>query len=173
MSKTTINQTKLPKARTSEIVVQYFDSEVLVYDLSSNKAHHLNKTIATVWKHCDGKTTIDKISELLTEQLDTKIEEDFVSLALDELDKVSLLEEEIKKSEFTKLSRRKVLFRYALPAISLPLVMSLVAPKSIHAQSCLQTQGENCVLEGTPCCTGSLICQDNIGFGFPTCEDEG
>ncbi len=171
MSNSTINPVKLPKARIKEIVVQSFENEVLVYDLSSNKAHHLNKTISTVWEHCDGKTTTKEIAEILSKELKTKIEEDFVWIALDELNKVNLLETEIHKSDFTKLSRRKVLLRYALPAVSIPMVMSLIAPTAVHSQSCTAQLGQPCSLGGVPCCVGSLICGGS--HTGPTCRNPG
>ena len=150
----------LPKARNTEIVVQKIDEEVLIYDLIDDKAHHMNKTISLIWEKCDGETTFEEINKLLTKELGMSIESDFIWLALDELNKANLLRDEIKKSEFTKLSRRKVIFRYALPAVSLPVVMSLVSPKSIHAQSCTGQLNDFCG-PGTPgiCCVPGLVCQ--------------
>ena len=152
--------TKLPKARVSEFVVQRIDDETLVYDLTNDRAHHLNKTISLIWEKCDGETTIAEITGLLSKELNMSIESDFIWLALDELNKANLLEDEVKKSELTKLSRRKVIFRYALPAVSLPVVMSLVSPKSIHAQSCTGQLNDFCG-PGTPgiCCVPGLVCQ--------------
>ncbi len=161
--------TRLPKARTEEIVTQDFEDDVLVYDIKINKAHHLNKTLSIVWQNCDGKTTTKKVAKLLSDELNTKIEEDFVWVALDELQKANLLKDKVEKENFTKLSRRKVLFRYALPAVTLPVIMSLVAPESIHAQSCTAMQLDPCNFGGTPCCVGTLTCQANIGNGPPFC----
>ncbi len=150
--------TALPKARTKEIVVQELKNDTLVYDLNTDKAHHLNETVATVWKHCDGETTAKEIAQGLAEQLSTKVGEDFVWLALDELQKANLLDAKVAKSDFTKLSRRKVLFRYAPIAVALPVVMSLVAPASAQMGSCAMI-GEPC--SGPPdCCppVGDIIC---------------
>jgi len=145
----------LPKAKTDEIVVQELESEMLVYDLGNDKAHHLNETVSTVWKSCDGKTPTKEIAKRLEEQLNTKIEEDFVWLALDELEKANLLEGKNSVDDFTKLSRRKVLFRYAPVAVALPVVMSLVAPPAAHAQSCL-AGGAACTVPAE-CC--SVLCE--------------
>lgn len=146
--------TVLPKAKCKDIVVQELDNETLVYDLENDKAHHLNETVSTVWKSCDGKTPTKEIAKRLEKQLDTKIEEDFVWLALDELVKADLLEGKNAGDDFTKLSRRKVLFRYAPVAVALPVVMSLVAPPAAHAQSCVMP-GNFCAADAE-CC--SLSC---------------
>jgi hypothetical protein len=38
-----------PISRKSHIVVQYFGNEILIYDLTENKAFCLNETSALVW----------------------------------------------------------------------------------------------------------------------------
>jgi len=129
--------TALPKSRTKEIVVQELKNDTLVYDLNTDKAHHLNETVTMVWKHCDGETTAKEMANELKRQLGIEVDEDFVWLALDELQKVDLLDANVMKSDFTKLSRRKVLFRYAPIAVALPVVMSLVAPASAQMGSCV------------------------------------
>jgi len=147
---------KLPKARNKELVVQELSGEILVYDLISHKAFHLNKIAGLVWKNCDGKTSFATVIKLLKTELNTKIEEDFVWLALNELEKSELLEEKINKDYFTPLNRRKVLLRYALPAIAFPVIMALAAPQAVSAQSCI-AQGGTCLIGGVNCCPG-LVC---------------
>lgn len=142
-----------PKAKNIEIVVQELESEMLVYDLGNDKAHHLNETVSLVWKNCDGKTTPKEVAKRLEKQFNTKIEEDFVWLALDELEKANLLEAKLPKDDFTKLSRRKVLFRYAPLAAAIPIVMSLVAPQAAHAQSCIALN-QPCSAPAQ-CCSGT------------------
>ena len=168
----------LPKAKTKDIVIQQVDNELLVYDLSNDKAHHLNRTSTLIWKKCDGKTPIAEVTKLLSKEMKTEIEEDFVWLALDELRKVNLLENSTNQSTFPKLSRRKVLFRYALPTIALPIVVSLAAPEVIHAQSCSGggvagggnmdiDVGGTCEIGNTDCCPG-LVCVTGMLLG--TCQ---
>ena len=51
-----------PKSRNYEIVVQEADKELLIYDLTTNKAMMLNETSAIIWQMCDGKTTVGQMS---------------------------------------------------------------------------------------------------------------
>ena len=51
-----------PKSRNNEIVVQEADKELLIYDLTTNKAMMLNETSAIIWQMCDGKTTVGQMS---------------------------------------------------------------------------------------------------------------
>ncbi len=151
LSNATAKVAAVPKAKTTDIVVQELEDEMLVYDLENDKAHHLNETVSFVWKKCDGKTSVNEIAVQLSNKLDQGIEADFVHLALDELGKANLLD--ANPGELIDLTRRKVLFRYAPMAAVLPVVMSLVAPEPVHAQSCL-ANGMNCdpLANPDPCC---------------------
>ncbi len=161
--------TVLPKAKCKDIVVQELDNETLVYDLENDKAHHLNETITIVWNNCDGETTAKEIVKRLEKRFNTKVEEDFVWLALDELKRANLLDSEISKDDFAKLSRRKVLFRYAPIAVALPIVMTLIAPPAVHAQSCVMV-GQPCVTPAD-CCppTTDIFCVGEPGTA--TCQN--
>ncbi len=167
-----IGQTTLPKSRTSNLVIQEVDDDLLVYDITVDKAHHLNETISLIWSKCDGKTTFDKLVQTLEKELKTKIETDFIWLALKELEKANLLEENVNNQNFKGLSRRKVLFKYALPSLVLPVIVSLVAPQVAQAQSCLAPLG----MVNDPCsapsqCCPGLICVPAAGFISPgTCQ---
>ncbi len=169
----------LPKSRTKDLVVQSLKNETLVYDLKSNKAHNLNETVAFVWNRCDGNTNLNQIVKLLTEKLNTKIDIDFVSLALNELYESSLLETRFELEN--KVTRRSVLLNYALPTIALPIVLSLAAPTPAQTTSCQSTvctTDADCLDPARPfcinnCCSASPIvctsdsdCTDPV---FPTC----
>jgi hypothetical protein len=60
--------TQLPLARTDGLVINELTDEVLVYDLQSDKAHCLNRTAASVWKQCDGRSTAADIARRLSRQ---------------------------------------------------------------------------------------------------------
>ncbi|MFV0389178.1 MAG: PqqD family protein [Pyrinomonadaceae bacterium] len=174
----------MPKCRRNEIVVQDFENEVLIYDLSSNKAFSLNKSSAAIWKRCDGEHSIAEVAEELSIEFDASVSDDFVRLALEQFRKDSLLDEdEATEGFFEGLSRRQVIRNVGLASIiSLPLVSSLVAPAAISAQSsacagacqcpnptanyCSPAGGGgtlNCnPLSGTCRCTGGPL-----GFGTP------
>ena len=54
-----------PRAKAEGLIVQELPDEVLVYDTARDEAHCLNETVAAVWKHCDGKTTVAEIQRLI------------------------------------------------------------------------------------------------------------
>ena len=149
----------MPLAKKNDVVVQEADGEFLVYDVLTRKAHHLNATSSRIWKLCDGKNSVEDISSALSTETREDIGVDFVWIALDEMRVAGLLEPGPSTGEFPKLSRRKVLFRYALPAVVLPAVVSLVAPQAASAQSCapgLSPIGGPCT-SPADCCPG-LTC---------------
>ncbi|CAN5223731.1 hypothetical protein BH10ACI1_BH10ACI1_06220 [soil metagenome] len=139
-----MNKKEFPLSRKNDIVVQEHDDEVLIYDLNENKAFCLNKTSAIVWQACDGKRTIAEINDFVGQQLNSKTDEYVIWLALDQLSKENLIENDVKLTDkFVGLSRREVIKKVGLASvIALPLVSSLVAPMAIHANSA-------CVAGGT------------------------
>jgi hypothetical protein len=165
MEESKISDMFLPNSRAKELVIQETENETLVYDLRIDKAHHLNETMSIIWKNCDGQTSHETLKEILSKKLKTRIEDDFIWVALKDLDKVNLLAEEIQADTFKNLNRRKVLLKYALPAITIPMVMSLVTPVSAQMGSCLPEEAP-CLEAPTPCCPG-LIC--NL-FESGTCD---
>lgn len=155
----------LPQARQEEIVIQELPDETLIYDLKSHKAHCLNQTSALIWKYCDGQTTAAEMAKLLERDLRTPINQDLVWFTLERLAKARLLKERIVwPHETARLSRREVMRKLGLgAAIAAPLIMTVAAPQSVHAASCVtncagrprgtpcfNAQGNNC----TKCCSG-------------------
>lgn len=122
----------LPQARTSNIVVQDFDKEVLIYDLQQHRALCLNQTSAFVWQKCDGKTTFDELKKLSG----NKFNDDLILLTLSLLQKENLLEELVSDTTLkAELSRRGMIAKYGTLAIALPMISSLIAPTAVNAQS--------------------------------------
>ncbi len=149
-----------PLARKSGIVVQETEDEVLVYDLNTSKAYCLNKTCTLVWHLCDGENTISVMSEKISVQVGELVSEDFVLLAVDQLDKDGLLTGEFEPNKrFAGLSRREIIRRVGFSsAIALPIVSSLVAPKAANAQS---GGGVGALCTGTGAqgsCNAGMIC---------------
>lgn len=123
--------TPMPLARTAELIIQEVDQECLVYDLSRNKALSLNELSTLIWKYCDGSTSVANVASIIELKAKTKIDEDFIWLAISDLQKNNLLAGEVNRpTEFDNLSRRKVLLKYALSAITIPAIFSIVAPTS-------------------------------------------
>ena len=127
----------LPKSRQAEIVVQEFEKEILIYDLSINKVYCLNETSTLVYQLCSGKNTVAEISNLISKKLNQPVTEDLVWLALDSFKKDNLLEQsEQFEINFNNLSRRQVIRKIGLGSmVMLPLISSIVAPSSAQAQS--------------------------------------
>src|SRR4029079_17713697 len=123
------NNSQNPMARQNGLVVQEMPDEVLVYDLNSNKAHCLNQSAAFVWKSCDGTNSIEDIVQQFESNGRGKVTEDFVWLAIDQLNENGLLENKVAP-RFAGTSRRHVLKTIGLASVvALPVIASLVAPQ--------------------------------------------
>ena len=152
-----------PKARQNGLVVQEMPDEVLVYDLDSNKAHCLNTSAALVWRSCDGNRSAADIVREFERSGAGAVSEDFVWLAIDQLQENDLLENQVAP-KFTGQSRRQVLKTIGLASvIAVPVIASLVAPKSALASvSCTCTVPTDCATQSTcqstTVCNGSSIC---------------
>jgi len=124
-----------PLTKKDFIVVEESPNEALIYDSAKNKLHILTPVATTVWKSCDGKTSVSEITHKLKAGLNNDLGEEVTWLALEELEKNGLLETSVNIPQET-ISRRAVLKTAALTvAVSLPLVTTLMAPSPAHAQS--------------------------------------
>jgi hypothetical protein len=160
-----------PIARKENIVVHNADNETLVYDLNLNKAFLLNETSAFIWNLCDGKHDINQIRVQVEKKFKQSATEDFIWLAIDQLNKDSLIENfgELP-NHFQGLNRREVIKRVGLATmISLPFITSITAPKAVNATSnaaCIGDSGD-CIDLGNStqsnCCSG-LRCLGGAGF---------
>lgn len=163
------------KARGEGLVTRELENETLIYDLIRNKAHCLNESAALVWKHCDGRTTVPQMIQLLGKELEVSVDERLVWLALDKLSKAHLLEERITLSaEAGRLSRREAVKRMGLgAALAVPVVMSIVAPTAASAATCAAIgQATNCMSNPTSsaCCSK---CCDTASPGPDVCLKTG
>jgi hypothetical protein len=161
-----------PIARQNGLVVQEMPDEVLVYDLDSNKAHCLNHSAAAVWRSCDGNNSVSDIVRHFESNGGGKINEDFVWLAIDQLNENGLLANEVAP-RFPGQSRRQVLKTIGLASIvALPVIASLVAPpNALGAVSCSCQGPANCVTLVCPStnnCNGAGICAPNFPSPGPS-----
>ena len=173
-----------PQSRQSNIVVQEFETEILIYDLKINKAYCLNQTSALVYQLCDGTNSVTEISNLMSKKLKALVTEDLIWLALDELKKDNLLEQSDElEIKFGGLSRREVIRKVGFASmVMLPIISSIIAPTSAMAQSggiaLLQAcptntgcaPGLNCITCTGGSCNGSLTCCQGIGTSGPGVE---
>lgn len=127
----------LPKSRTS-LIVKELAGEVLVYDETSTKAYCLNKSAATIWGMCDGKTSISEMARKAAIEIDGMIDEVFVAVALTSFRDNGLLENESGDIRpIARLTRAELVARVGrvglAAAVALPLVTSIVAPTAAKA----------------------------------------
>ena len=123
----------LPGRREAGIIVRDLHDEVLIYDLQRDKAHCLNKTAAFVWQHCDGRTRIATVARLLANKEQTPVDESVVLFALDQLAERYLLADPLSRPTGHKVSRRKLVLKYAPAALVLPVILSITAPTAAQA----------------------------------------
>lgn len=161
------NGQPLPQARTKDLVTRELPDEMLIYDLKAHQAHCLNRTAATVWKYCDGQTSVSEMTARLKEDFNPAIDEAAVWQALERLSKAHLLEARVAPpAGLPRLGRREAMRRLGLgSAIAVPLVMSIVAPTALAGctfenvadggQCCINSQCiNNCCATGTCSATG-------------------
>ncbi len=150
-----------PVARKNDLVVQETSDEVLVYDLNTSKAHCLNDSSAFVWKSCDGSNSVADIVKKFESSGKGSVSEDFVWLAIDQLNENSLLERTVDP-KFNGHSRRQALKAIGLAtAVALPVIASLVAPQqALGTVSCACQIPANCLpLTG---CPSTQVCNTNF-----------
>ncbi len=151
---------RLPRTRTDNLVIRELDGETLVFDMERDEAHCLNQTAALVWKHCDGRTTVEQAAHSLQSKLEVPVGADVVWLAVKQLQRFHLVEGSARSPS---VSRRALVLKYAPAALALPVIMSINAPTPAQAASCARV-GEACgPPNNPPCCTG-LNCD---GTCFP------
>jgi hypothetical protein len=149
----------IPRARDNGLLVRELEDELLVYDLDRHKAHCLNKTAASIWRHCDGKKTVTQIASSLSDESGSLIDEEVVWLGLTGLERTHLLNERITRAPGAKAyTRREVMRRIGIAAaVGLPLVTSVLAPRASEAATCVASGGScNPGTCCSPCtCSGS------------------
>lgn len=152
-----------PIARQNGLVVQEMPDEVLVYDLDTNKAHCLNQSAAFVWRSCDGNKSVGDIVREFEANGTGKVTEDFVWLAIDQLNENGLLANSVAP-RFAGQSRRQVLKTIGLASmVAVPIIASLVAPQNaLGAVSCSCINPADCATmsscASTVNCNGSGVC---------------
>jgi hypothetical protein len=151
------NDPQNPVARQTGLVVQEMPDEVLVYDMDANKAHCLNTSAAFVWRSCDGTNSISDIMRNFESTGGGKVTEDFVWLAIDQLNENGLLEGEVAP-RFAGQSRRQVLKTIGLASVvAVPVIASLVAPQhALGNISCACTNPGNCL--NMTSCPSTQVC---------------
>jgi Coenzyme PQQ synthesis protein D (PqqD) len=145
-----------PQVRNTGLVVQEMPDEVLIYDLNTNKAHCLNDSAATVWRACDGTNSIADIAKQFQLMSGSKVTDDFVWLAIDQLNDNGLMEPGTA-SRISGQSRRDVLKKIGLASmVALPIIASLAAPQNALASgSCTCANAGDCAGVRPGCAVGA------------------
>jgi hypothetical protein len=142
----------IPRARERGLIVRELDEETIVYELETDRAHCLNPISAAVWKHCDGRTTVAEMVDILRETQQDPVAEDTVWQAVLQLAQYELLEEQVSRPTHGSMSRREWMKRTGLTAaVALPLITSLTVPSAYAA-------GASCITAGNPCTTAAACC---------------
>ncbi len=132
-----------PCAKRSGIFSESLASETILYDKSNNKAHSLNLTVALVWKHADGETSVDDLAGILHRELGVPADPSIVLLALQDLDAAGLLEQPIERASVGEApSRREIARKLAMAGASaalVPFMASVLAPTPAMASSPITT----------------------------------
>jgi hypothetical protein len=125
-----------PRARKDRLTIRELFEETLVYDQVRHKGHCLNATAALVWRHCDGRTSIDDLARIVAGELGIPRAAEVVGLALEQLGRRHLLDEAPQPlPAVDRVSRRDALKKLALAAAALPLVMSVATKAAAQSIS--------------------------------------
>ena len=156
---------KNPTARRENLLIEEVAGELLIYDVTKNRAHCLNESAATIWRHCDGTRSVDELAQHLFPTLDTSDSRRIVSLGIERLHRRKLLEN--LPTPAVDLSKRDLLKKVAVLAtaagIVAPLISSVMAPTSAYAMSCVPAGGACTAIVGE--CCGGLPCIGKICGG--------
>jgi hypothetical protein len=155
------NKRGAPLARKDRIIARELGGELLIYDLTNDHAHCLNRTAAIVWKGCDGTKGVGELAEALRCDIGPEAGEEVVRLAIRQLGRRGLLEDGWREYAAPFVTRRELLTKYLPTALALPAVMSIVAPTEAQAVSCL-AGGLSCTSDAQ-CCSNN--CVINTGHG--------
>ncbi len=60
--------------RHRDVVEEELDSEVLLFDPRTGQSYQLNETAASVWRSCDGRTSIERIAQEQTKKYEVDFE---------------------------------------------------------------------------------------------------
>lgn len=152
-----------PIARNEGLVVQELADEILVFDLSTKRAHCLNSSAAFIWQRCDGKHSIDEIGRELALRGYGRVNNEFVWLGVTQLNDSNLLAQPASP-EFSVLPRRDLLKQAALASsMVLPVAVSLAIPVNALAvaSSCVCVNNATCTQPSRAVCLSITTCNVN------------
>lgn len=146
----------LPRRR-SDLLVEKLASELVIYDPVRHRGHCLNRTARLVWKSCDGRNDVARLTSILQKELQSPITEEVVWAALGQLSKASLLEERVVTP--AQFSRRELA---SAAAGILAIVVSLGVPTPAMAATCFPNNDPRPCTSDSQCCN-QCCKKDNTG----------
>ena len=162
----------LPVARRRNLIVKELPDETLIYDLDSDEAHCLNQTAALVWKNCDGTRSARDLASLLSVQLGTRLSEEVVWVALDQLQQFQLLSQPVSRpTHLAGISRRQLIRTLGIAAaVSSPAITTIIVPTPAQAASCGTPDNRDA---GCPCSSSSQCASGCCHQTHFTCKNSG
>lgn len=156
-------QSEHPRARKKDLLVEEVAGELLIYDVRNDRAHCLNESAASIWKHCDGNRSVPEMAARLFHRLSSRDGQRLTSLGLERLRRRQLLESAELSLPIIDLSKRQLLKKMAIVAtaagVLAPLISTVIAPTPAYAFSCMPS-GIPCS-SSLQCCSGlcrNLVC---------------
>jgi hypothetical protein len=159
------NNSKVPLARSEDLLVERVSDELVIYDLENKEAHCLKPLASSVFSHSDGESSVAQIMETVEADLGHSVTEAEILDAVAQLEQIRLL---ITPSLLVVdgnggISRREMMRRVgyagAAATVGTALVTSIAAPSALAACSG-QPAGCNCT-KNNPDCASNHCCSGN------------
>ncbi len=160
-----------PLARSQGLLIEEVDSEKVIFDEETKKAHCLTPVAAVVFAHCDGKTSPADLAGIASDRLGESVGEEEVENALGQLQERDLLESQLP----IRLSRRDMFHKGAAlgaAAAAATLVFTVdpsMAQAAGHCTSIHCTSDSNCS-GGSGCSPLSCHCPSGTGSRICHCS---
>ena len=155
---------RMPEARSTGLLTEQVDNEIVVYDTESKDVHCLSPLAAAVFEQCDGRTDLSAIAESAGVRLGRPVTKDEVSEAIAQLEERSLLERPpvlIQQEGFSRRDLAKKTARVGAAVASVPLITSIVAPTAAMADTQIPSGCGGCGKNSD--CVSNHCCQNNAG----------
>lgn len=151
--------TPIPAARPlSDFAVEQVGDDLVVFDCGSMQYHTLNGVARTIWRACDGVSTIEAVA------VSASLPVDVVETTIAELGEASLLVTPANTWSVSMSRRRaaKLIAAGAVGAVGVPVVLSITAPSHQAAATDLPT-----------CANDNTLCPPTqVGQVMPNCHPE-
>ena len=149
-----------PRARRKGLLHTEVGDELVVLDTERNRGMALSPELARLFRLCDGKRTVARISDAMTLDLGSDADPTAVWSGLRRLQKARLLEGDLSFAKVADVrSRRQALKAIGLGAGALAVVM---LPTPADAASCIPN-ATGCITDAQ-CCSGRC-CNSNQRCG--------